>query len=112
MSIEIKLGKIREVTMGHGGYQDAAFGFTFQLGGDGWGVHDFWGAWPFSFKRSEYAKWTDDDRQNENLQAYKKIQELMEAAKVNDLNQLKNIPIETTFDGNLLKSWRILKEVL
>jgi hypothetical protein len=33
-------------------------------------------------------------------------------AKVNSVDRLKGVPVEATFDGNLLKEWRILTEVL
>jgi hypothetical protein len=33
-------------------------------------------------------------------------------AKVNSVDELKGKPVEVTFDGNMLKEWRILTEVL
>lgn len=39
--LEVKLGKINKVKFGSGGYDDAMFGVTFDLGGQGWGVGDF-----------------------------------------------------------------------
>ena len=37
---------------------------------------------------------------------------LLNEAKVDDIKNLKGVPVEATFDGTLLKSWRILTEVL
>ena len=33
-------------------------------------------------------------------------------AKVNSIDKLKGIPVEVTFEDNMLKEWRILTEVL
>ena len=33
-----QLGKIQEVKLGFGGYQEVMFGVSFTLGGSGWGV--------------------------------------------------------------------------
>jgi hypothetical protein len=41
-----------------------------------------------------------------------RIKGLMEDAKVTDFSNLKGIPVEAEFDGDILKSWRVLKEVL
>jgi len=104
-----ELGKIKSVRFGEGGYQDAMFGFSFELGGEGWGVSDFWGMW---MEHSEGCKWTIKDQDKAYLDCFKKTQSIMSQAKVRDFSQLKGIPIEAEFDGNLLKSWRVLTEVI
>ena len=45
--MENKIGKIKDIRFGKGGYDGAMIGVTFTLvGGDsGWGVIDFWGEW-------------------------------------------------------------------
>jgi hypothetical protein len=40
------------------------------------------------------------------------VSKLLKEAKVNSVDKLKGIPVEVTFDGNILKDWRILTEVL
>jgi hypothetical protein len=40
------------------------------------------------------------------------LSKLLKEAKVSSVYKLKGIPVEVTFDGNMLKEWRILKEVL
>ena len=40
------------------------------------------------------------------------ISKLLTEAKVNSIDQLKGKPVEVEFEGNTLKGWRILKEVL
>ena len=41
-----------------------------------------------------------------------KIAAILQNAKKNDIAKLPGTPIEATFEGNLLKDWRILHEVL
>lgn len=108
--IEKKLGKINRVKFGSGGYDDAMFGITFELGGQGWGVGDFWGTW--TGDPSPYAKWTKEDQLRIRGETMGKIMDLMQKAKVNDLNKLQGVPVEITFESMTLKSWRILEEVL
>jgi hypothetical protein len=40
------------------------------------------------------------------------IKTLLKQAKIHEVSDLKNVPIEMEFEDNLLKSWRILEEVL
>lgn len=113
MSERKELGKIKSIRVGMGGYQDAMFGVTFDLGGDGWGVSDFWGFWsPSRMKHSEHCKWTEASRLQALTDAFVRLDSLMKSAKVNDSMKLAGIPIEVSFEGTTLKSWRILTEVL
>ena len=108
-----ELGKIQKVWVGMGGYQDAMFGVGFTLGGQGWGVSDWWGFWsPSRMKRSEYAKWSEQERLCALTDTFVRLDALMKEAKVDDACKLAGIPIEIIFDGNTLTSWRILSEVL
>lgn len=109
-----ELGKITAVRFGRGGYQDCYIGLSLTFGGDGWGVGTFIsGHWdPCLMKRSEHAKWTEAERTAMQAELVVKISELLRDAKVNDVTKLLNIPVELTFDGAMLKDWRILKEVL
>lgn len=108
--LEVKLGKINRVIFGSGGYNDAMFGVSFELGGQGWGVADFWGMW--TGDPSPHAKWTKEDQLKHRAETMGKIIDLMQKAKVNDLNKLQGIPVEITFEFGTLKSWRVLEEVL
>lgn len=105
-----ELGRIKSVTMGFGGYQDAMFGITFDMGGEGWGVADFWGFWASA--PSENAQWNVDDQELALGKMSLRVIELLSKAKVDDVSKLRNVPIEVTFDGNALKAWRVLTEVL
>lgn len=105
-----EIGKIQSVKFGYGGYRDAQIGISFALGGKGWGVGDFWGTW--AVERSNYAKWTEEDRIKILGETVMRINKLLSEAGVSKVEDLKNIPVEVTFDGMALDSWRILTEVI
>lgn len=105
------LGKIEEAVFGFGGYQDAQFGASFTLEGSGFGIGDFWGFW--ATERSSSTKWTEEDRIKHYGETTRKIQMLMEDAKVQSFRELVGIPVEVKItDDQRLDSWRILTEVL
>jgi hypothetical protein len=108
--MEKQLGRIRSVTFGSGGYQDAMIGITFDLGGEGWGIGDFWGHW--SSKPSSGAKWTEAEQVKYLGEVVMRISTLLTSAKVSDISKLKGVPVEVITENNSLKSWRVLKEVL
>lgn len=110
--IDKRIGKIEKIFFGEGGYQDACIGVTFDLGSEkeSWGVGDFWGAWAIA--RSEYSKWTEEDRIKSLGEMVMRVNKLMQDAKVHRLDDLKGKPIEVTFEGNMLKEWRILTEAI
>lgn len=108
-----ELGKIQKVTFGLGGYQDACIGINFTLGGDGWGVCDSKSAWDANMiKCDSHCKWTEEDRSRQYDEIMRYISDLLKDAKVSSVDKLQGIPIKATFDGMVLKEWRILKEVL
>lgn len=108
--VNVRLGRIKSAEFGLGGYQDAMLGVTFDLGGDGWGVMDHRGAW--AVECSEHAKWTEEDRLRELGQMCMFVNALLAAAKKQKFKDIVGVPVEITFEGNLLRSWRILTEVL
>lgn len=105
-----EIGKIKGVYFGLGGYDNVMMGITFSLGGESWGIGDFWGWWSY---RSEGAQWSENDALLKFGSITVRISKLLKEANVKSVEELKNIPIEATFksDGSL-ESWRILKEVL
>ena len=109
-----KIGKIKNINIGYGGYQDAMFGVTVTLGSDKecWGVGDFKGAWGMRTKVTEYTKWTEEDRQKTFADTMVFLDELMQKAKVSTIDELEGVPVEVTFEGMALKEWRVLEEVL
>lgn len=112
-----ELAKIRSVKLGLGGYQDAMFGFSFTFFNEvnSTGVSDFWGVWQDGPGLG--SKWTERDRAEDLAAKALKVMKLLKDAKVDNLDDLKGIPVELTFDGESaagarLNSWRILKEVI
>lgn len=109
---EKKIGKIVSIKLGYGGYQDAQFGLSVDLGGKSWGVYDFKGCWSIDTKCDRNCKWTESDRDKNFSDTMRFINDLLRKAKKQSINELKNVPIEVTFENDRLKSWRILEEVL
>lgn len=107
---ETRLGRITHATFGRGGYQDAQLGLSLQFGGDGWGVGDFFGAW-FD-PPTDSAKWGIDDQRSALADAVLRLRDILRDAKRTDVSELVGVPVELVFDGNVLASWRVLKEVL
>lgn len=109
--MEKHLGKIASVRLGKGGYQDAMFGFTFQLRFDkNSGIGDFWGFW--NSEPDNYAKWSNEERLAHQSKCFERFRILMNEANANDIRELEGKPIEVTIDDMRLHSWRILEEVL
>ena len=105
-----ELGKITHATFGLGGYQDAQIGLSLTFGGSGWGCSTFRGDW--AIDRSEHAKWTENDRIRQLGETVMWLRDILRKAKVDCVGNLVGIPVECTFDGNVLKEWRVLEEVL
>lgn len=105
------LGRISAISFGYGGYQGAQFGVsvTLKLAG-GLGCADFRGAFP-----------PDPKFDNPQVELSKReaiadtaiwLAGILDAAKKRTVAELPGTPIEATFDGMALKSWRVLTEVL
>ena len=104
------LGKIKDVYFG---IQDASLGLhlTFLSGAYGVSISDAY--WDYEqVKSSEYTRWTEESRNAYMVSLLKRLSEYFQQAKVNKVEDLKNIPVELTFEGPLLVDWRILTEVL
>lgn len=111
--MEKKLGKIKSVRFGKGGYQNACLGISFSLGDGSIGVGDFKGFWDSeSMKHTTNCQWSEEDRNKSYAETMRYVSKLLNEAKVNCISDLKDIPIEMTFEGNMLKEWRILTEVI
>lgn len=89
---------------------DGRLGFLFDLKGTGWGCGDFWGFW--STDHTPSCEWTPETRHIALGEACMRVQKLFVDARKRSLDQLVGMPVEATFEGNLLRSWRILSEVL
>ncbi len=104
------LGKISSVTFGK---RDGRFGLWLTLSGE-YSVQTSYECWdPEGTKPiGEGFKWTEEDRDKQLINIMRKISKLLKQAKVDDVNNLLNVPVEIEFEGNMLKDWRILEEVL
>jgi hypothetical protein len=112
--MEKRIGKIQEISVGFGGYQDAMLGLSVTLGSDKelWGVGDFKGSWGPDIKCDKHSKWTEEQRRDTHANTILFIGALLTDAKKQTLDQLRGVPVEVTFDGNTLKEWRVLTEAI
>ncbi len=70
-------------------------------------------AWdPNMIKANDRNKWTEEGRSKQNDETVRYISDLLKDAKVHNVHDLQDIPIEATFVNRTLKSWRILTEVI
>ena len=104
--MKTELGKIEKVEFG---FWDGRFGLQFKLFAGGWNVDDFWGGWAH---RPQHAQWTQESQDKDIAAIWHRLIQTMEEAKVQDYQKLVGKPIEVTTDGMMLKSWRILTEVI
>ena len=106
-----ELGKINSFELVK---EDGRLGVKVELVTDGSGVIDSTlMAWsPSEIEVTEHTKWREIDRAEELSKIMYKIDELMHQAKVTNMKNMQNTPVEITLENNMLKSWRILKEVL
>lgn len=112
-----ELGRINSIKLGTGGYQDAQFGLSVGLEGVGlegigWATGDFKGFWSLDITIDKYTHWTEVDRSKGFSDTMRFINNLLREAKKTEINQLVGVPVEVTFDGMMLRSWRVLTEVL
>lgn len=111
--MEKRLGKIEAVSFGLGGYQGAMLGLHVTLGNGSWGVGGSKSNWDAEMiDCTKNSKWSESDRDEWYAEIMRYVSKLLKEAKVDSVEKLKGKPIEATFDGNTLKEWRILTEVL
>lgn len=111
--MEKKLGKIESVSFGLGGYQGSMLGLHVTLGDGTWAVNDSRANWDSEqIEWSKHAKWTEAERDMWYSEIMRYVSKLLKESKVDSVDKLKGKPVEVTFDGNQLKEWRILTEVL
>lgn len=105
-----ELGKIEEISLGFGGYQDTEIGIRFTLSGKGFGVCDWWGEYAGDI--SDNSDYTKVARLCDLGKVTMRIANLLGQIKKQNFEDLKGVPVEVTFENSTLKSWRILTEVL
>lgn len=106
-----EIGVIEKASFGLGGYQDAMLGLTLVFSFKGSGVVSFTGGgWARSPDSS--CSWTIEDRAEQRDKMCDVVLEALKKAKVGEIADLKGKPVEATFEGMCLKSWRILEEAI
>lgn len=91
------LGKIKEIDI----IEEYGHILLFvELSGEDWGVQNSYPIIP-GLKAKNPSEWKIFP-----------LAEYMQAAKVNHLAKMRGTPVEATFDRDILKSWRILTEVI
>jgi len=104
-----ELGKITRVTLGYGGYQDAQFGFSFEIKCGVNTTGDFWGTWG---ERPESAKYSMYEWREAWVEAMLRMKKRMEEAHAKNMEEMVGKPVEVFFDGDRMTGWRILTEVI
>lgn len=111
---EKHLGKINSVGFGIGGYDGRMFGLSVDLRFDGAsGVCDFKGTWcPGIIDVTDNTKWTEEDRSRQLDELARFVAKLLVESKRDDVSRLAGVPVEVEMEGQMLKSWRVLTEVI
>jgi hypothetical protein len=104
------LGKISDIRIGKGGYDNAMFGITYVIENEHGTSIDFKGCW--SHNPSENAKWTIKDRVSTLGEIFEELNTFMQEAKVTSVEKLVGTPVECYGSPSKVSSWRILTEVL
>ena len=108
-----KLGKIKSVYVGLGGYQDVCLGIHLSFDFDGCGCGTSKSTWdPTVMECSERCQWTEEGRSEDLDGIMRYISQLLADAKVDRVEKLQGKPVEVILDGNTFKEFRILTEVL
>jgi hypothetical protein len=66
----------------------------------------------YTINISKECKWNNNERSNAIVKQWDNIAELLKAAKVENVEELKGIPIEITLNNNIFHDFRILTEVI
>ncbi|GAB1376836.1 hypothetical protein MASR1M48_16880 [Lactococcus petauri] len=106
--IEKKLGKIEKVNFGFVPDRTFLMSLNITLSGSGWGCGTC-----LSYNISDTCKWENKGQRGDFAYEFlTKVADILNKAKVDSVDQLKNKPIEASFNGMVLVDWRILEEVL
>lgn len=102
-----EIGKISNVLFGRQKDYPFLFGLQLTFTGKGWGVTG-----SYMVNISDECRWERYDRREAITKIVDRINRILTDAKVTDVYELKNVPVEVTFDGQLFHDFRILTEVL
>lgn len=106
-----EIGVIEKATFGWSGYHDVQLGLSVTLKMKCSGVVSFDGFW--GLERSDNCKWTEEEERCRYLgETVMRLAKILTDAKKTHVGELVGVPVEVTLDGNRLKSWRVLTEVV
>lgn len=112
-NMEKKLGNISNVKFGLGGYNDAMLGLHLSFLAGSTVVSTSKAAWDCNLiEWTTHYNWTEEERSDLYDGIMRFLSYTLKDAKVSSVDDLKGVPVELTFDGMELKSWRVLTEVL
>jgi len=108
-----QLGKISSIRLGIGGYQGSMLGLHICFELENSGICTTHSTWDYeTTEHTKHCKWTAQSRLDKYADIMVRISKLLKDAKVQDISQLKGIPVEIKLDGLNFYSYRILTEVL
>ena len=104
------LGKISDVRFGFIPDYPSLFGLdlTFKLS-DSSGIGT---GGKYTVNISEACKWSEEEKNAALIDMINQVIKIMKDAKITNISDLKNKPVEVTIDRNIFKDFRILTEVL
>jgi hypothetical protein len=104
------LGKISDVRFGFIPDYPFLFGLdlTFKLS-DSSGIGT---GGKYTVNISEACKWSEEEKNAALIDMINQVIKIMKDAKITNISDLKNKPVEVTIDRNIFKDFRILTEVL
>ena len=104
------LGKIENVRFGRNSDRPFLFGLDIDFRFNSSGVSANYSV--NMTKPNQYTHFTQEEQDKHLVETMTFIWELLKTAKVNEISQLKNIPVEVEIKGNMFKDFRVLTEVL
>lgn len=111
--VEKKIGKIENACFGISGYQEGQLGLHLEFTSGSYGMGTSKATWDAErISQSKHCKWSEQDRSIEYDEIMRFLSKTLNDANVNFVHELKGKAVELTIEGNTLKSWRILTEVL
>lgn len=112
--METKIGKIHSIKIGFADYKDCQLGISVIIFGGGkdlFALFDFKGFW--SGLPDSNAQWTIQDQRNALGDALLWLGEILKLTGKKTVEELVGVPVEVTFEDNMvMKSWRVLEEVI
>lgn len=103
--MEKVLGKITKVSFGIGGNQDVCIGLHLTIDTTKGTVNTSISTWDPEMVKcdTKHTHWTEKERNSNLSDILRYVSKLLNEAKVKDVSNLKGVPVEVTFDGNMLK---------